>query len=465
MRVLRYQVTVAAVLMSVSIASAQTKITAPKNKYTPAQDVQLGREAAGQVEQQLPLLRDDNVTSFVSDIGRRLVDSIPAELRHPEFNYSFKVVNVREINAFALPGGPMYVNRGMIEAAKTEGEVAGVVAHELSHVALRHGTAQATKATKYEIGTIAGAVIGAIVGGNVGNVIAQGTQFGLGTAFLRFSREYERQADIEGSQIMARAGYDPRDMANMFRTIEKQGGSGGPQWLSDHPNPGDRYAYIVKEAQSLRVEGSTRDTGAFQSAQARLKQMSPAPTTEEATKNASSGRSTGGSAPAGRISGNVERPSSRYSSYTEGNLFRISVPSNWRELPANNSVTFAPEGAYGAVNQQNVFTHGVEAGVTRQEAHDLQTATNELVQSLAQANPRMSRGGGSERGTIGGLAALRTLLANQNDVTGRTERIEIYTTLLNDGTLFYLIGVAPDNEYGAYQQVFTRVASSIKFGR
>lgn len=465
MRVLRYQVTVAAVLMSVSIASAQTKITAPKNKYTPAQDVQLGREAAGQVEQQLPLLRDDNVTSFVSDIGRRLVDSIPAELRHPEFNYSFKVVNVREINAFALPGGPMYVNRGMIEAAKTEGEVAGVVAHELSHVALRHGTAQATKATKYEIGTIAGAVIGAIVGGNVGNVIAQGTQFGLGTAFLRFSREYERQADIEGSQIMARAGYDPRDMANMFRTIEKQGGSGGPQWLSDHPNPGDRYAYITKEAQSLRVEGGTRDTGAFQSAQARLKQMSPAPTTEEATKNASRGRSTGGSAPAGRISGNVERPSSRYSSYTEGNLFRISVPSNWRELPANNSVTFAPEGAYGAVNQQNVFTHGVEAGVTRQEAHDLQTATNELVQSLAQANPRMSRGGGSERGTIGGLAALRTLLANQNDVTGRTERIEIYTTLLNDGTLFYLIGVAPDNEYGAYQQVFTRVASSIKFVR
>ena len=465
MRVLRYQMTVAAVLISVNIASAQTKITAPKNKYTPAQDVQLGREASAQVEQQLPLLRDDNVTSFVSDIGRRLVDSIPAELRHPEFNYTFKVVNVREINAFALPGGPMYVNRGMIEAAKSEGEVAGVVAHELSHVALRHGTAQATKATKYEIGTIAGAVIGAIVGGNVGNVIAQGTQFGLGTAFLRFSREYEKQADIEGSQIMARAGYDPRDMANMFRTIEKQGGSGGPQWLSDHPNPGDRYAYITKEAQSLRVEGGTRDTGAFQSAQARLKQMSPAPTTEEATKNASSGRSTGGSAPAGRISGNVERPSSRYSSYTEGNLFRISVPSNWRELPANNSVTFAPEGAYGAVNQQNVFTHGVEAGVARQEAHDLQTATNELVQSLAQANPRMSRGGGSDRGTIGGLAALRTLLANQNDVTGRTERIEIYTTLLNDGTLFYLIGVAPDNEYGAYQQVFTRVASSIKFVR
>jgi hypothetical protein len=465
MRVLRYKAIVVAIVASVGVASAQTKITAPKNKYSPQQDVQLGREAAVQVEQQLPLLRDDNVTSFIADIGQRLVRSIPAELQHAEFNYSFKVVNVREINAFALPGGPMYVNRGMIEAAKTEGEVAGVVAHELSHVALRHGTAQATKATKYEIGTIAGAVIGAIVGGNVGSVIAQGTQFGLGTAFLRFSREYEKQADIEGSQIMARAGYDPREMANMFRTIEKQGGSGGPAWLSDHPNPGDRYAYISKEAQSLRVESATRDTAAFQSVQTRLKQMSPAPTTEEATRTAGNKRPTGTPGSSGRITANVERPSSRYSSYTEGNLFRISVPSNWRELPDNNSVTFAPEGAYGAVNQQSVFTHGVQVGVARQEGHDLQTATDELVQSLSQSNPRMSRAAGSVRGTLGGLSALRTSLANQNEVTDRTERIELYTALLNDGTLFYLIGVAPDNEYSAYQQVFNRVAGSISFTR
>jgi predicted Zn-dependent protease len=130
-------------------------------------------------------------------------------LRHPEFDYTFKLVNVREINAFALPGGPMYVNRGMIEAAKNEGEVAGVMAHELSHIILRHGTAQASKATKYEIGAIAGQVLGAIIGGNVGSIVAQGSQFGLGAAFMRFSRDYERQADIEGAQIMARAGLRP----------------------------------------------------------------------------------------------------------------------------------------------------------------------------------------------------------------------------------------------------------------
>lgn len=98
----------------------------------------------------------------------------------------------------------MYVNRGMIAAAQSQGEVAGVMAHELSHVALRHGTAQATKATKYEIGTLLGAVLGSIIGGNVGSAVAQATQFGLGTAFLRFSRAFEREADLLGSHIMAR---------------------------------------------------------------------------------------------------------------------------------------------------------------------------------------------------------------------------------------------------------------------
>src|SRR5947207_15103800 len=142
----------------------------------------------------------------------------------------------------------------MLEAPHSEGEVAGVIAHELSHVVLRHGTAQASQATPYEIGTLAGAVLGAIIGGRVGNIVAEGTRFGLGAAFLRFPREYERQADIEGSHIMARAGYDPIDMANMFRTIEQQGGPGGPEWLSDHPNPGNRSEYITQEARLLRVQ-------------------------------------------------------------------------------------------------------------------------------------------------------------------------------------------------------------------
>ena len=175
--------TVAVVVAATTRLSAQTPITAPPNKYTPAQDVELGVKAAAAAEQQMPVLRDDHVSSYVEGIGRRLVDAIPPELRYAEFRYSFKVVNVREINAFALPRGPMYVNRGMIEAARNEGEVAGVMAHELSHVVLRHGTAQASKAAKYEVGQVAGAVLGAIIGGGWGRVIAEGTQFGSAPRF------------------------------------------------------------------------------------------------------------------------------------------------------------------------------------------------------------------------------------------------------------------------------------------
>src|SRR5439155_1282640 len=154
--------------------------------------------------------------------------------------------------------------------------------------------------------------------------------------FLRFSREYERQADIEGSHIMARAGYDAREMANMFRTIEKQGGAGGPQWLSDHPNPGNRVEYITREAESLRVENPMRDSRAFQQIQAHLKQLPRAPTTEEATRNA--GRTTGTSGGRSRVpTGRVEPPASSFRTYDEGNLFRVSVPANWRGLQGGTS--------------------------------------------------------------------------------------------------------------------------------
>ncbi len=455
---------VAALALSIQ-AAAQTKVTAPKNKYSPAQDVQLGREASAEVEKQLPILRNDEATSYVQSIGERLVARIPAELQHPEFRYGFAVVNVREINAFALPGGPMYVNRGMIQAAHSEGEVAGVMAHEMSHVALRHGTAQATKAGKYELLNIVGAITGAVVGGRTGNIIAQGTQFGVGTYFLKFSREYEKQADLLGAQIMARAGYDPREMANMFKTIEQQGGSGGPQWMSDHPNPGNRYDYINREAQSLHVENPVRDTRGFQTTQAALNRLPPAPKTEDAVKTAQGGG--GGNRPTSAPvnTARVQPPSSQFRRYNAGDVFRVSVPSNWQQIGGGNAVTFAPEGAYGSVQGQNVFTHGMEIGVARNEADDLQTATEELIRSLAESNPRLGRASGYDRGTIGGQTALRTVLSNQSDVTGQPEQIELFTTQMRDGTFFYAIGVAPRDSFSDYERVFRKIVGTIQFTR
>jgi Zn-dependent protease with chaperone function len=446
----------------VATSAAQTPITAPKNKYSPADDVKLGQEAAQQVEKEMPVMHDSQVNNYLQRIGQRLAENIPAEFRHSEFRYTFTGVNLKEINAFALPGGPMFINRGMIEKAHNEGEVAGVMAHELSHVALRHGTAQQTKATPYAIGEIAGQIAGAIIGGRTGSVIAQGSQFGIGTYFMKFSREYEKQADILGTHIMANAGYDPRDMANVFQTIEKESGPGGPQWMSDHPNPGNRFEYINQEARMLHVTNGQRNTAEFQGVQAHLHTLSPAPSAEEVARNRNAGRSTGTSGDVRPTPGNVARPDSSFKQYNEGDLFRVSVPANWRELGSQNSVTFAPEGAYGS---NGVFTHGIEVSVARNENHDLRTATDELIKSLQQNNPRLSRPGSYERGSIGGRQGLHTVLTNQSEVTGGQEVVEVYTTQLSDGSLFYALAVAPREEYNGYTNVFRKVIGSIQFAR
>ena len=256
MRTSSARATVLAMVLSMSVvgAFAQTVIKPPKNKYTPKQDVELGREAAAEVRKQYPIIKDERIARYLDKLGDRLVAAAPAELKESVYEYSFTPVNLKEINAFALPGGPMFVHRGMFDAAASEGEVVGVMAHELSHVLLRHGTANATKAQNpwLQLGQIAGVVGGAVVGGAAGSAIAQGSQFGLGTLLLRYSRDFEKQADLLGAQIMARAGYDPRALAHMFETIEresKSSGGGGPQWLSSHPNPGNRTEYINKEAE------------------------------------------------------------------------------------------------------------------------------------------------------------------------------------------------------------------------
>ncbi len=443
-------------LISAALLRAQTAVTPPENSYTPAQDVELGQKAAQEMRAQLPILPDDEARSYVEGVGRRLVGAIPREFQHSEFHYTFEVVNVREINASALPGGPMFVNRGMIETAKTEGEIAGVMAHEISHVALRHGTAQASKATKYEVGSVLGQIAGAIIGGGWGQVVSGASQFGFGTAFLRFSRDFEKQADIEGSHIMAAAGYDPRDMANVFRTIEQQSGAGGPQWLSDHPNPGNRVEYITQEAKLLRVQNPVGDSRAFTQVQAHLKRLPRAPTTEEAVKSSQRSSTNGGSRSGTRPSGRVDAPSSRFETYSEGNLFQVSVPSNWRELSNNNTVTFAPDGGYG----EGVFTHGIELGLARHESHDLQGATDELVQSLAQQNPHLGRPSGYDRTTIDGHRGLRTTLSNSND--GHPERIAVFSTILRNGNLFYAVAVAPEDQFDSYRGVFERVVASLR---
>jgi hypothetical protein len=449
--------------MPVAVFS-QTQIKYHSNKYKPADDVKVGRQAAAEVEQQMPILRDPDATSYVSRVGQRLVSSIPSEFQHPEFQYYFKIVNARDINAFALPGGPMYVNRGMIEAAHNEGEMAGVMAHELSHVALRHGTAQASKAQKY--GLLAGilGIGGQILGGPAG-AAAQIAGQGVGVYFLKFSREYETEADILGARIMANAGYDPHDLANMFKTIEQQSGGSGGGFLSDHPSPSDRYARINQEAQYLRVNNPIRDTRDFDRIQARLRGMGQAPSMQEIARSGQrypTGETTG-NYPNNPPQGRVASPSTRYQTYsTVGGLVRVSVPSNWRQLGESNSVWFAPEGAYGQYQNQVVYTHGINLGIAQTQSQNLQQATQEFLNGLTQGNNSLRQRSGLQRTTVGGRTGLTTTLTNVNEATGQAEVVTVITTQLRNGQLFYLIAVSPENESASYQAAFRNILRSIQ---
>jgi len=448
--------------VALGTASAQTHVTAPPNKYKPADDVKLGQEAAAQVQKELPLLNDGSVDEYVAGIGQRLVRVIPAEYQHPEFRYTFRVVNQKEINAFALPGGPMFLNRGMIEAARDEGEIAGVMAHELSHVLLRHGTAQATKGEKFQIGAIAGQVLGAIVGGTAGSIIANGSNLGLSTYFMKFSREYESQADILGVQLMSRAGYNPQSMANMFKTLAAQGG-GGPEFLSDHPNPGNREQRIQQEAKMLNATNNPYgNTAEFQRVQGRLKGMSPALTAKQIEQQSQS-RGTTGTAGTTARQVNVEPPSGSLRTYSPNNAMRVSVPANWSPVESGgSSVTYAPQGAYfQGDNGGSAFTHGVEVGVA-QGTGNLQNDTNSLLRSFAQSNPQLQQSGNARNENVGGRSGITVQLANVSEVTGQPEYISLSTTELRNGGLLYVIGVAPRNEAGTYDTAFRKVRQNIQ---
>lgn len=225
----------------------------PWNMYSPQTDVEVGKQAAAQAEKQLPILHDAHATQYLTQLGGKLARHMPG----PEFPYSFHFVNQKDINAFALPGGPVFVNVGAACAAANEAQLAGVVAHEESHVALRHST---SIASKQQLAQVPLAILGGVAGSGTAAQIAQlGAQMVVGGVFLKYSRDMESQADALGAQVMNAAGYDPRQMAQFFETLEAQGGSQSVQFLSDHPNPGNRRAAIEAEIPRLGSHPPYRD--------------------------------------------------------------------------------------------------------------------------------------------------------------------------------------------------------------
>ena len=450
--------------LSANALIAQTAIKLPKNRYTPEQDVQIGREAAAEIRQQYPIIRDERITKYLTSLGDRLVAAAPPELNKPVYEYSFTPVNLKEINAFALPGGPMFVHRGMFTAAATEGEVVGVMAHELAHVLLRHGTANASKAQNpwLQLGQLAGQLGGAMVGGGAGAAIAQGADFGLGTLLLKYSRDFEKQADLLGAQIMARAGYDPRALARMFETIGKESrssGGGGPQWMSSHPDPGNRTVYITKEAEALTIASAAddRDFAPIKTTFAGLQSpLTMAELAKRKTEPAGNGMQS-----VGTPGQPVPRPSAEYRSINGGKVFQADVPTNWTPMSTSNAIRIVPENGFGQMNGQTVFSHGIEFGIAQAGTRDLHEATITWLKAVAQNNPELKLAGEQQALKISQRSAIGTPLINPSPLGGQ-ERIGLYTTFLADGTLFYYLTIVPEKDAANFQETFRRIGESIR---
>ena len=473
-------------LLSADIADAQTKIKPGFNLFAPQDDVQIGQQSAVQAEQQLPILNDAQTNAYLDRIGQRLA----ANAGGPQFQYRFRVVNASDINAFALPGGFVYINRGVIDQARNEGELAGVVAHEISHVALRHGTHQASKAYLAQAGiSILGGILGGKVGQGASQIINTVGGIGLNALFLKYSRDLETQADVRGAQIMAASGYNPSDMVAFFQTLERVDPSKKTNWMSDHPAPPDRVARIQREQQMLHVNGSAPENVAeLQSVKSRMRGFGSAPTSGQiAQQSASSsrGRATnGGMSSSAPPSINVEAPSSSMKTYVNPTrLYSVAVPSNWQVYQQGNTgVTFAPQGGIGDANGQTdvvvgaIINHydpfgnaqgnglrGSSSGGGYMGNVTLQDATDDLLATVQRSSPYLQVVSGSKKQLrVNGGTALSAALRGRDPNTNLDERITVVTRQLSDEHLVYMLFITPERDASRYSNVLNSMVSSLQ---
>jgi Zn-dependent protease with chaperone function len=430
---------------------AQTPIKDHKNSYPPSEDVKLGRQAANEVEQKMPLLNDREIDEYVARLGQRIVANLPSQYQYSEFRYSYRVVNVRDLNAFALPGGFTYVNRGLIEAAKNEGELVGVMAHEISHVALRHGTLQYAKAKKVGTWATIAAIGGAMIGGAaLGNAILGGA----GVYFMKFSREYEKEADLLGAQTMAKAGYDPRDLANIFKTLEQQGGKSGPEFMSDHPNPGNRYEYINHEAELIGVKASSNDNRDFFRIREKLSGKGRAGTMADSTRG-------GNRNPSRTESRTGEPPSRSMQTYrAQSGAFRVSYPSNWEAYDSQDSVTFAPAWAIeGTDVTRGAIVGSYTPSGNKRGSLSLDRTLDRVIAMLQESNNYLTEERNSRRSDqLSGREAMGTFMVGRN-AAGYEERA--YVVARQSGqAIIYMVFIAPERDFSQYEQSFNSIMNS-----
>src|SRR5215472_6222502 len=413
---------------------------------------QLGLKTAAEVYKQMPVLPDSSpISQYVRKLGTKLEGVIPPDRSWP---YQFHVVPQKEINAFALPGGPIFINLGTIQAAQNEAQLAGVMAHEMSHIYMQHSAKQMGKAQWTSVlAGIAGAVM------------------------MKYSRSDEAQADSVGAIIMFKAGYNPKALADFFTMLEKQSGGGGPQFLQSHPNPGNREAAIAKQIRPWPAKQFLGSSSAFAQAQeeAKAKKTYTAQEIEQGAKqgiwarqNARSGAlpandagASAGGADVTNVSLRDVRPSNRFAQ-TQQKDFSISYPDNWQATGNDKSFLIAPP---AGVSQAGI-AYGVVIDTSFPAGGSLDNATQQVIQSLMKDNTGLRREGEAQNVVVNGVEGrsvyLRATSPVLQDGKPLPERDWLVVVPRSDGGVVYLMFVAPEQDFDQLSGVYQKMLDSLR---
>jgi beta-barrel assembly-enhancing protease len=463
-------IAVLALWLSLSLgAAAQTKYVhqEPDGRLEPdtssvkmsTQDqIKVGRQAAAQVEKQLPMLPDSSpVTQFVQQLGGRLTAAAPG-YRWP---FEFHVVNQKEINAFALPGGPVFVNLGTIQAADNEAQLAGVMAHEIGHVVMMHSAREAAETRPYQIaGALGSAIFGGIFGGTVIGQLGQlGIQLGAGGVIMKYSRTAETEADLMGSQIMYDAGFNPQAMVTFFDKLKQQGGAGVPQFLSDHPDPGNRAQTIQGVISRFPPKQYVLDTPQYQQVRKDALKMHALTAQEIAQRQRSDGSKLSD------VSATDITPAGGMRQLSQPG-FSISYPSNWQVMGERqgNSIVIAPSS--GVVQGQ--IAYGVSFGTVQgNNGQSFDQITKEVLSTLQRNNPDLRTIGSPRRIRINGVAGRSVDLTGVSPIQHQNgQQMEEHDWLVtlprSDGSALFMVYTAPAQDFTKLRPTFEEMLRSLQ---
>ena len=430
---------------------ARVQPTSGFDLFSAQEEIQAGHQAAADAAKKLPLLPDsDPIVQYVQRLGNKLVAHAPGD----KWPYEFHVVNQKEINAFALPGGPIFVNLGTIQAADNEAQLAGVMAHEISHVVQRHGTRAATK----QMAVLAPVeIVTAIVGQNTLTRMAQaGVSLGFSPIFLHNSRVSESEADLLGTDIMYDSGYDPHQMAEFFTKLQKQMGKTTlvDQFFSDHPNPENRAAAVTREVATLSPKKYLASSSEFASVKQRVAGMKLYTAKEIADMQKNGTLPTANGAP------------SAAAKTLEHKGYAVSYPDNWQAYgDQNSSVTIAPP---GGASENSVSTGVIINTYQPQDTNSsLDQATQELLSSLRQSNPEMQAIGEAQDIKVNGMAGKSLDLMGTSPVQDQQgkalrEHDWLVTMKRSDGSLLYLVFISPDKDFNSMRPEFEKMLKSLQ---